>query len=96
MRGYSVGQGRDALTIRRQPIELLYANKTNVHDSSLHWYPSQVNNVNSQYIVVDRNMAALDVLLQKGPPNGDLGGGLEELRYTVLTDGIASNSDGMV
>lgn len=41
-------------------------------------------------------MAALDVLLQKGPPNGELAIGLEELRYTVLTDGVPSNNDGMV
>ena len=47
-------------------------------------------------------MASLELLLHKGPPNGngngsgDLAGGLEQLRYTVLSDGIPSNSDGMV
>lgn len=41
-------------------------------------------------------MASLELLLHKGPPNGELPGGLEQLRYTVLTDGISSNSDGMV
>lgn len=41
-------------------------------------------------------MADLESLLHKGPPNGELIGGLEQLRYTVLTDGIPSNSDGMV
>lgn len=41
-------------------------------------------------------MATLDFLMHKGPPNGDVDGGLEQLRYAVLTDGIPSNSDGMV
>ncbi|KAK4987948.1 CDC16 protein [Elasticomyces elasticus] len=40
-------------------------------------------------------MANLDVLLLKGPPNGGRVNGLEQLRYTVLTDGIPSNSDGL-
>jgi cell cycle arrest protein BUB2 len=35
-------------------------------------------------------------LLRKGPPNGDIVSGLEELRYKILIDGIPSNSDGMV
>lgn len=34
--------------------------------------------------------------MHKGPPNGDVDSGLEQLRYAVLTDGIPSNSDGMV
>jgi cell cycle arrest protein BUB2 len=38
----------------------------------------------------------LDLFLQKGPANGDLTQGLEELRREVLLDGIPSNSDGMV
>lgn len=42
------------------------------------------------------NMTHLDLFLQKGPPNGDLGTGLEELRRVILLDGIPSNSDGMV
>jgi len=45
-------------------------------------------------------MASLELLLHKGPSSGngnnDLAGGLEQLRYTVLSDGIPSNSDGMV
>lgn len=41
-------------------------------------------------------MTHLDLFLQKGPPNGDLVAGLEELRRVVLLDGIPSNSDGMV
>ena len=41
-------------------------------------------------------MANLDTLAHKGPPNGDVVNGLEQLRYAVLTDGIPSNSDGMV
>ncbi|KAK5150988.1 hypothetical protein LTR04_006689 [Oleoguttula sp. CCFEE 6159] len=40
-------------------------------------------------------MTSLDTFLLKGPPGGDLTGGLEQLRYTVLTDGIPSNGDGM-
>lgn len=41
-------------------------------------------------------MTSLEMLLHTGPPDGDITGGLEQLRYTVLTDGIPSNSDGMV
>ena len=41
-------------------------------------------------------MTHLDLFLQKGPSNGDVVGGLEELRRIVLLDGIPSNSDGMV
>lgn len=35
-------------------------------------------------------------LLRKGPQNGELASGLDELRYKILIDGIPSNSDGMV
>jgi cell cycle arrest protein BUB2 len=41
-------------------------------------------------------MANLELLLQRGPSSGELNDGLEQLRYAVLTDGIPSNSDGMV
>ena len=41
-------------------------------------------------------MTHLDLFLQKGPANGDVVAGLEELRRIVLLDGIPSNSDGMV
>lgn len=41
-------------------------------------------------------VANLAQLLQHGPPRGDVCKGLEELRYTVLADGIPSNSDGIV
>lgn len=41
-------------------------------------------------------MTNLDVLLLKGPPNGDVEGGLNELRFTILTQGIPANSEGMV
>lgn len=41
-------------------------------------------------------MTHLDLFLQKGPPNGDLGAGIDELRRVILLDGIPSNSDGMV
>ncbi|GAB7364428.1 hypothetical protein MBLNU230_g4969t1 [Neophaeotheca triangularis] len=40
-------------------------------------------------------MTHLDSFLQRGPRNGDLSQGLEELRRTVLLDGIPSNNDGM-
>ncbi|KXL46529.1 hypothetical protein M433DRAFT_74335 [Acidomyces richmondensis BFW] len=40
-------------------------------------------------------MTHLDLFLAKGPPNGDVVAGLDELRRTVLLDGIPSNSDGM-
>lgn len=40
-------------------------------------------------------MTSLETLALKGPV-GDVESGLEQLRYTVLSDGIASNSDGMV
>jgi cell cycle arrest protein BUB2 len=41
-------------------------------------------------------MAHLDLLLQRGPQNGDVVGGLDEIRRTVLLDGIPANSDGTV
>lgn len=41
-------------------------------------------------------MTDLDLALQKGPQNGDVAGGLDELRQIVLQDGIPANSDGMV
>jgi len=41
-------------------------------------------------------MTHLDLFLQKGPPNGDVVAGLDELRRVILLDGIPSNSDGMV
>lgn len=42
-------------------------------------------------------MTSLDALLAKGPPSRDnILGGLNLLRDTVLSDGIPSNSDGMV
>ena len=40
-------------------------------------------------------MTHLDLFLQKGPANGNVVAGLEELRRIVLLDGIPSNSDGM-
>jgi len=41
-------------------------------------------------------MTHLDLFLQKGPPDGDLSTGLDELRRVILLDGIPANSDGMV
>lgn len=41
-------------------------------------------------------MTHLDLFLQKGPANGDINGGLDELRHIILLDGIPSNNDGMV
>lgn len=41
-------------------------------------------------------MNELDLLIQRGPNNGDTVHGLEELRRAILLDGIPSNSDGMV
>ncbi|KAF2164132.1 hypothetical protein M409DRAFT_56841 [Zasmidium cellare ATCC 36951] len=40
-------------------------------------------------------MAHLELLLQKGPPDGDHLAGLEELRRIILLDGIPANNDGM-
>lgn len=42
------------------------------------------------------DMTHLDLFLQKGPANGDMVAGLDELKRTVLLDGIPSNNDGMV
>jgi len=39
---------------------------------------------------------SVEILLAKGPPGGDAAGGLDILRDAVLTNGIPSNSDGMV
>jgi len=41
-------------------------------------------------------MTNLDMLLLRGPPSGDVEGGLNELRFTILTEGIPANSEGMV
>jgi cell cycle arrest protein BUB2 len=40
-------------------------------------------------------MTNLDMLLLKGPPFGDVEGGLNQLRFTILTEGIPANSEGM-
>ncbi|KAF2806765.1 TBC-domain-containing protein [Mytilinidion resinicola] len=40
-------------------------------------------------------MTNLDLLLLKGPPSGDLAGGLNDLRFTILTKGMPANGDGM-
>lgn len=40
-------------------------------------------------------MASLDALLMRGPSGDNVVGGLEQLRETVLRDGVPSNSDGM-
>lgn len=45
--------------------------------------------------IICHNMTKLEALLAKGPA-GDAEVGLEQLRYTILSDGIPSNSDGMV
>ena len=41
-------------------------------------------------------MTHLDLLLQLGPQNGDVEGGLDEIRRTVLLDGVPANNDGTV
>lgn len=41
-------------------------------------------------------MTNLDMLLLKGPSSGNIEEGLGELRYTILTQGIPANSEGMV
>ena len=45
---------------------------------------------------VAANMTNLDMLLLKGGTNGLTEENLAELRYTILTKGIAANSEGMV
>lgn len=45
--------------------------------------------------IICHNMTNLEALLAKGPA-GDAEAGLEQLRYTILSDGTPSNSDGMV
>jgi hypothetical protein len=47
-------------------------------------------------MVLAARSESFDQLLRKGPVNGDLVSGLDELRYKILIDGIPSNSDGMV
>lgn len=41
-------------------------------------------------------MIKVEQLLARGPVEGDLDHGLEQLREAVLSNGIPSNSDGMV
>lgn len=38
----------------------------------------------------------LDSLIRDGPPNGEISTALRDMRYIVLTDGVLSDSDGMV
>ncbi|KAF1997604.1 TBC-domain-containing protein [Amniculicola lignicola CBS 123094] len=40
-------------------------------------------------------MTNLDMLLVRGPPNGNLEDGMNDLRYTILTQGVPANRDGM-
>ena len=40
--------------------------------------------------------ASLEGFLREGPPNGDVLKGLEEMRISVLMDGVGSDGDGMV
>lgn len=40
--------------------------------------------------------SSLENLLRDGPPNGDVTGGLKELRYLVLSSRVDADSDGMV
>jgi cell cycle arrest protein BUB2 len=47
-------------------------------------------------MVIPASPSTFDQLLRKGPLNGDVVSGLDELRYKILIDGIPSNSDGMV
>ena len=42
------------------------------------------------------SMTNLDMLLLKGPPHDNLEAGLDELRYTILTEGVPANNEGMV
>ena len=39
---------------------------------------------------------SLDVLVREGPRSGDIRGGLECMRYQVLSNGVGSDHDGMV
>lgn len=61
--------------------------------TSINFNPSSRDNATSTYSLT---MTNLDLLLLKGPPSGDLEGGLNELRFTILTKGMPANSDGMV
>ena len=41
-------------------------------------------------------MTNIDMLLLKGPSSGNIEEGLADLRYTILTQGVPANSEGMV
>jgi hypothetical protein len=45
---------------------------------------------------MQRNGTNLELLLLRGPAGGNAEEGLNELRYTILTQGIPANSEGMV
>jgi hypothetical protein len=47
-------------------------------------------------MVLPASSSTFEQLLRKGPVNGDVVSGLDELRYKILIDGIPSNGDGMV
>jgi hypothetical protein len=51
---------------------------------------------NRRLPMVQRNMTNLEVLLLRGPTGGDPEAHLNELRYTILAEGIPANSEGMV
>jgi subtilase family serine protease len=52
------------------------------------------NNNNNKNTV--SNMTNLDMLLLRGPSHDNLEAGLDELRYTILTEGVPANNEGMV
>ncbi|KAH0565186.1 hypothetical protein GP486_001432, partial [Trichoglossum hirsutum] len=60
--------------------------------------PSSKRNAIAKRVVAPgliRKATTLEAMLREGPPVGDIMGGLRDLRFLVLTDGVVSDSDGM-
>lgn len=59
-------------------------------------YAARSHAATKKMVVNSNKGLTLDVLVREGPRNGDIKGGLECMRYQVLSNGVGSDHDGMV